>query len=51
MIKTSKEQFKQYLEGINQYQGVAFSLFEVYRMIVRKEKSIFEILNFLQPEG
>lgn len=41
MVKLTKDQMKLYLEGINQSEGVAFSMFEVYRLFIMKEKSIY----------
>ena len=38
MIRMTREQMHKYLEEINQTKGVGFSLYEVYRLFVRKEK-------------
>lgn len=51
MLRLTKQQMHQYLEGINSFQGVAFSLYEVYRLFLKKEKAIYETLNMLQREG
>ncbi len=47
IISVTRRQMRLYLEGINQEQGVAFSLFEVYRLFIRREKAIHEVLNMV----
>ena len=51
MLRLTKEKMHEYLEEINSHQGVAFSLLEVYRLFLRKERVIYETLNMLQREG
>jgi hypothetical protein len=39
-----------YLEEINSEQSIAFSLNEVYRQFILKEKKIYKIMNQLKKE-
>eukprot|EP00347_Sterkiella_histriomuscorum_P000740 403374687 len=50
MLKMTRLQMHQYLEGINQAQNVAFSVQEVYKQFIRKEKQVYLVLNQLKTE-
>ncbi|CDW87677.1 v-type atpase 116kda subunit family protein [Stylonychia lemnae] len=50
MLKFTRQQMHNYLEGINQTQGVAFSVQEVYKLFIKKEKSVYLVLNQLKTE-
>ncbi len=50
-MRMTREQMKKYLLEINIHENVVFSLFSVFQMYFRKEKSIFQNLNKLAPDG
>jgi vacuolar-type H+-ATPase subunit I/STV1 len=50
MMSTTREQMGNYLESINRLEGVEYSILQVYKLFIAKEKSVFAALNKLKPE-